>query len=129
MKNLFYFFLASLTLAFVSCGKDDDDCNNPGDLDTVIVGEWGVTAIGIPLGTVTFNANGTLTDEDDVLIGGEIGGVMFDQKSYEVKSNTLLELTASDGTNSISTDANITSYTCDEIEGDIQGIDFTMQRK
>ena len=85
MKNLFFLLIASLLLTTIACDKDDD-CE-AGQLSTNIVGEWSVTALGLPAGDVKFNANGTLEDVDDVLIDGEIGGIAVDEKTYVVTSN------------------------------------------
>lgn len=129
MKNLFYFLLASLTLTFIACG--DDECN-PGNLDTNIIGTWDVSTdvsgVLIPVGTVQFNANGTVTDLDGALIPNEIGGVPLDNKTYEVQSNTMLVLTASSGPASVDLDVNVISYTCDEIVVETQGTEFTLKR-
>lgn len=126
MKNFFYLLL-SATLIFTSaCG--DDDCE-AGNLETNIVGEWSVTALGLPAGDVRFNANGTLEDIDDALIDGEIGGVAVDEKTYVVTSNDAFTVRATQGANFVEQDVDVISYNCDEIVAEILGFQFTLRRK
>lgn len=127
MKNLFFLLISASILAFSACDKDDD-CEAT-DLDTTIIGEWTVTAIGLPAGDVEFNANGTFIDENDALIGDEIGGVPVEGKSFVVNSNTSFTVFATQGTNSLEQDVNVTSFTCDEINMEVQGFNFKMTRK
>ena len=126
MKTIL-FSLITASLILLSCNKDDD-CT-PGTLETTIVGEWGVTTLGIPAGDVEFHANGELTDNDDALIAGEVGGVILDQKSYTVNSNSSFTLRAENGANFIEYDVDVISYTCDEIKIEVSGISATMKRK
>lgn len=126
MKNLFFLLIASLLLTTIACDKDDD-CE-AGQLSTNIVGEWSVTALGLPAGDVKFNANGTLEDVDDVLIDGEIGGIAVDEKTYVVTSNEAFTLRAMQGANFVEQDVDVISYTCDEIVAEILGFQFTLRR-
>ena len=74
--------LAFLLAVTVACNKDDDaPCTDLGD---TLIGSWSVTAIGLDLGDVEFKSDGTLIDPDDVLIGGEVNGIVLDEKSYTV---------------------------------------------
>jgi hypothetical protein len=125
MKNLLFLLLAA-TLVFSSCGKDDCDDTL---LSNVIVGNWDVIALGQNNGSVEFKADGTLIDDEDILVGGEIGGEILDQKSYTVNSNTQFTVTAEgSGGGSLSYDIEVTDFSCDEIDGAIIGIPVTFQR-
>ncbi|HZV71015.1 MAG TPA: hypothetical protein VFG10_15780 [Saprospiraceae bacterium] len=128
MKSLLFTMLCLLFVVSSSCKKDD--CV-PGNLDTTIVGSWSVKALGLSLGDVQFHANGTLTDPDDVLIGGEVGGEVLSVKTYTVGSNTAFNVRAENasGSSSLDFDYDVTSYNCDEIVLDVIGIETTMSRK
>ena len=127
MKNLLFLLLSATLLTFFSCGQDDD-CNED-SLENVIVGEWRVTALGLPVGDVEFNANGTFVDEDDLIIDGEIGGVAVDEKTYVVNSNDSFTLRATQGSNAVTQDVDVISFNCDEIDTEIQGFSFKLNRK
>ena len=119
MKN-FLFVLATFFVILSSCKKDDCVA---GDLETVIVGTWDVIVLGGNTGQVEFRENGDLEDPDDILVGGESGGELFDIKSYVVTSDSLLTLKAeSAGGSSVEYDLDITSFECDRIEFDFGGI-------
>ncbi|MEM9835749.1 MAG: hypothetical protein AAF828_04575 [Bacteroidota bacterium] len=77
---LFAFFVLTFT---TSCGDDEDDCMAP-ELSANIVGSWNATT-----GAATFQADGTLIDPDDAIIGAEINGVVYTRKSYSVNQDTL----------------------------------------
>lgn len=124
MKNLF--LIAITMLALAACSKDDD-CNSE-TLATTILGSWNVYVLGQNQGSVEFKADGTLIDEDDLIIGGEIGGVTLDEKSYEVIGHVVLSTTAANSTSSISVNYDILSYTCDKIEFDFGGLNAELRR-
>jgi hypothetical protein len=121
------FFIAFIALVTLSCNKKED-CT-PGELSSVIVGKWDLTALGTNAGSVEFKSDGTLVDPDDVLIGGESGGVILDQKSYQVLSNTLVSVRAENGGQFVEAEFHVTSYTCDEIKIDVIGIEGIFSRK
>jgi hypothetical protein len=127
MKIFNLLLVASLLLLSVACNKDDDDdpCTN---LNDVIVGSWSITALGMDLGDVEFKADGTLLDPDDALIGGEVGGVILDEKSYVVNGNTSFTATAEKGGNSVEVEYDVTAFDCDEITLDVLGIVGKMNR-
>ena len=127
MKNLFFLLLSATLLTLTSCDKDCE----PGSLESVIVGEWDLLVQGVFIGEVEFESDGTLVDPGDALIGGEINGVTLDRKSYTVHSDELFTVRAQNlqGTSSINADADVSSYTCDEIVANASGFDFTLRRK
>ena len=127
MKNLFFYLLCAITLTFIACDKDEE-CN-PGDLETNVIGAWNVTAAGIPLAAVEFKANGDLVDLSGLLLPDTIGGIMVENKTYDIPSNTMITLIASNSFASVPYDVPVTSYTCDEIVVSIQGSTYTLKRR
>ena len=127
MKIFNFVVLASLLLVSVACNKDDDDepCTDLGD---TIVGSWSISALGMDLGDVEFKADGTLVDPDDALIGGEVGGVILDEKSYVVNGNESFTATAEKGSNSVEFEYDVTAFECNKITMDVLGIVATMTR-
>ena len=126
MKILNFLLLAFLLAATVACNKDDDaPCTDLGD---TLIGSWSVTAIGLDLGDVEFKSDGTLIDPDDVLIGGEVNGIVLDEKSYTVNGNTSFNTKGEKGSNSTEVEYQVSSIKCDEISISILGIGATMKR-
>lgn len=129
MKILNLLLLAALLMTSACKKDDDDDPCVATDLSETIVGKWNVTALEMNLGDVEFKSDGTLIDPDDVLIGGEVGGVILDEKSYVVTSNESFTATAEKGSNSVEFDYDVITFTCDEIKLDVLGVVATMSRK
>ena len=126
MKISNFLLLAFLLAVTVACNKDDDaPCTDLGD---TLIGSWSVTAIGLDLGDVEFKSDGTLIDPDDVLIGGEVNGIVLDEKSYTVNGNTSFNTKAEKGSNSTEVEYQVSSIKCDEISISILGIGATMKR-
>jgi len=128
LKILNLLILASLLAISTACNKDEDDpCTDLGD---TIVGSWSVTALGMDLGDVEFKSDGTLIDPDEALIGGEVGGVILDEKSYEVHADSSFTCTAAKGSNSVEIEYDVTSFSCDEIKIFVPGFNIsgTMSR-
>lgn len=118
MKYLIYFLLPFLfTLA--SC-KDDDNCV-PGDLETVIVGQWDVDGTSEE---VEFRADGTFIDNNETLVFNPDG----DDMEYFVDSESLIRIRVN-----ISTPADylvpVSNFTCNEIDLSVAGFDFTLNRQ
>lgn len=127
MKIFNLLIFASLLLVSVACNKDEDEpCTS---LSSTIVGSWSITALGMDLGDVEFKSDGTLIDPDEALIGGEVGGIVLDEKSYVVNSNSSFTATAEKGSNSVEFEYEVTAFTCDEITLDVLGIVAKMNRK
>jgi hypothetical protein len=127
LKILNLLLLTALLAVSIGCDKDDDD-KNCSDLESTIVGSWTISALGTEQGDVEFKSDGTLIDPDEVLIGGEVGGVILDEKSYEVHADTSFTAIAAKGSNSVEFEYNVISFTCDEITLDVLGIVATMNR-
>jgi hypothetical protein len=134
MKSTFLKFslLAMLPLfLFTSCEDDDSDVAacEADSLSEVIVGTW---LSDYDPNTVTFNADGTLNDPDDVVFAAEVNGVVFSEKTYEVRSNTELYVKATDPNdpnNSADATIDVTSFDCDEFVISIAGFTGTFTRQ
>jgi len=124
-----YSLLALLSFAvFSSCKKDDDSCTVP-SLSENIIGtwspEWGTT-------TVEFNTDGTLDDPGDAIVGAEINGVVFSNKTYNVVSDEELYVRAADpndDTQAVDATLDITGNECDKITISLLGIEASMNRQ
>jgi hypothetical protein len=114
-------------LLIMSACKKDENCPAD-DLSSVIVGTWSVSAFGQVSGQVEFRADGTLIDQDDVLISGESNGTVLEDKTYTVPSNQLLKVKASKDAQFVEADITVTSFTCDEVELTVFGISATLRR-
>jgi len=92
IQSFFSVFILFLLLSIsTSCGEK---CTAP-DLEENIIGTWRMTITG---NMIEFRTDGTLIDPDAALIGGEIGGVVVDQKSFEVLGADLIRVRAELGT-------------------------------
>ncbi len=121
-KKLLLIPFAFLMLFVTSCSKDD--CTAPA-LAENIIGTWSVT-----LGTtdIEFKSDGTLIDPGDALIGGEINGVVLDEKSYTVVADTL-NLTAAKGSQFLTASLPVTDNQCDKITVEVIGLSAELKRK
>ena len=120
MKNIL--LLPMLLLVLFSSCKKDDDCV-PGSLSTVIVGEWDTD-----YGNVEFHANGTYTDPDEALVFNTIGATEVEEFTYVVDSNTRLRIRADIGTDIIDYIVQVHDFSCDKINLEITGLDYTLER-
>ncbi|HJW28797.1 MAG TPA: hypothetical protein VJ508_06045 [Saprospiraceae bacterium] len=127
IKMKYLLFSLALLCSVLACSKDNN-CNAE-SLSTAIVGKWKVVVFGQTTGDVEFKADGTLIDEDDALIGGEVGGVVLDEKSYTIHSDDLMSVKAEKNSNEIEYDLDISSFSCDEIVFDLGGIPGSLQKK
>lgn len=121
-KGLFL-LLAAATLCFTSCG--DDDCTAPA-LSENIVGSWTV----VTGETVEFQSDGTLVDPDDGIIGAEVNGVVFSDKSYAILGSDSLFVEAADpaGSGSTSFTFPVTENECDDITLELLGVGVGLSR-
>lgn len=127
MKSVLWYVFFILLVA-AAC-KKDDKCEEGDDLALVIVGRWDVKVFGLIAGEVEFKADGTLIDVNNVIIDGQSGGMDLEDKSYVVLSNSLLQVRAEDGGQSVEHNLDITSYSCDEIRTTIVGFEVVLDRK
>lgn len=124
--NLMLLFISSMVL-LSACKKEEDSCPAD-DLSSVLVGTWTVSAVGQEIGEVEFKADGTLIDEDDILIAAESNGTILDEKTYTVPSNQLLQVKASKDAQFISADLTVTAFTCDQVNLMVFNIEATLTR-
>lgn len=124
MKLSTLLFAAFLCVSLSSCG-DDEECL---DLSQSIIGEWESSLLGE--GTIEFLADGTLIDENDLLIGVDSGTNQPDIKTYELEGNTILTVDARDDSSFASFDFNIASFECDKITfAEFFGSSVVLKRK
>ncbi len=113
-------------LFMTSCTQEDSDCTPPA-VSQNIVGSWTVTG---GVATVEFEANGTLVDPSDDILGGVINGDTLSVKTYSVANDTLYTVAASaTTTQSIDAKFPITKNECDKITLSILGIPFVLTRE
>lgn len=120
-KIILLTFAVSL-LFLMSCKKD---CEAPA-LSENIIGKWEVVLSG---DQAEFKSDGTLIDPDDAIIGGEINGVVLDQKSFMVLPGDSLFVEAKSGSSKIDATFPVTKNECDEITLEFLGIGVGMTRK
>jgi hypothetical protein len=123
LKSTLLIIGAAVAMLASSC----DNCVAPA-LSENIIGSWTEKTSD---SQVEFRADGTLDDPDDLLVGGEINGVALTLKSYTVDdASMMLTLTAyaPDSISSISSEVEITSNECDELEFSVLFIPVTLDR-
>jgi len=114
---------------FSSCKKDDDSSCTAPSLSENIIGVWVPTW---ETSTVGFNADGTLDDPADAMIGFEINGLVYSNKTYSVVSDSELYVRAADpndDTQAIDATFEVTGNECDKITMSIFGIEAAMNRQ
>ena len=128
MKLKLMLLCASAILFLTACGKDKENCPSD-DLGSVIVGLWDVNALGQAVGQVEFKADGTLIDQNDVLIGGEVNGTTLDEKTYTVPSNQTLKAKAAKGSQFTEVEFDVSNFSCDEVQLTVLGLSATLTRR
>lgn len=109
----FFTLLGLSTLFLFSCGGDDCD---PSMLSDAIIGSWDVQVSGVSQGQVEFLEDGTLIDEDDILVSGSVGMTSLDDKSYRINGNDSVTLRAEAGSNFEEFTVTVTSISCEQID-------------
>lgn len=113
-------------LFITACTQEDTDCVAPA-VDQNIVGTWTVTG---GVATVEFEANGTLIDPSDDILGGVINGDTLSVKTYSIANDTLYTVAASaTTTNSIDAQFPIDDNECDKITLSVIGLPFVLTRE
>jgi hypothetical protein len=126
MKILNFFLISSLLIMSIACNDDDDDPCDAGNLAENIVGSWMISIDDSSGGDVEFKADGTLVDDDDIIVGF-IGG--SDHKHYVVTSNEDFTATAIKDSFMIEAEIYVTKNSCNEIILDNFGLEMKMTRK
>jgi len=125
LKQGFAVLMVAVALFMTACTQDSD-CTPPA-VETNIVGSWTVTA---GTATVEFQANGTLVDPSDDILGGVINGDSLSVKTYSISNDTLYTVAASaTTTNSIDVQFPITKNECDKITLSVIGVPFVLTRE
>jgi hypothetical protein len=113
-------------LFITACTQEDSDCVPPA-VEQNIVGTWAVTG---GVATVEFQANGTLVDPSDDLIGAIINSDTLSVKTYSIANDSLYTSAASPTTsNVINGSYAITKNECDKITVSTAGIPIVFTRQ
>ena len=115
MKILLFLLLAA-TLVFSSCEKDED-CTDPANLASVIVGEWNVVGWGA---TVEFQADGDFIDDDEILVFNFNNVDM----EYIVDSPTHMRIIVDPAEYMVT----VSSFECNQINLSVAGFDYELTR-
>lgn len=125
-QGLAVLVLVIVSALFMTSCTQDSDCTPPA-VSQNIVGSWTVTG---GLATVEFEANGTLVDPSDDILGGVINNDTLSVKTYSVANDTLYLVAASPTTTqSIDAEFPITKNECDKITLSVIGIPFVLTRE
>jgi len=122
-----YLVIPVLMILTLACSKEQevDGCSD--NLAELILGSFEVeTPDG--KGIVTFKDDGSWTDPDNVLLSVNIGGIWLTDKTYIVKSQTLLEVKVQDDNGSRTAEYVIIRSSCEEITFTYEGIEATLVR-
>ncbi len=124
LKLLFFvFFTISVTL-LPSCKKEEvvvpvvtPTCTPP-VASKNLIGTWTVKVAGkTQTGSVTFNADGSLSDPNDFLVSGEINGVKLTDKSWTLDADEkTLSLKVAKGFNSLGYSFTVAANECNSIK-------------
>ena len=134
IKNFLYLIAFIAITLHSACKKDEPAPCTPPNLSQNVVGTWAVKATAFGQSTtsnVTFNANGTLTDNDGFLIDVSLNGEKLTDKTWSVSADEKqLKVTASKtGIGSSSSTYDVKSQTCNTIEASLDGfIDVSFSR-
>lgn len=115
--------LLPLLVLITSCQKDD--CEAP-PVGENIVGTWQVDGQS---GTVVFQADGTLLDPNDLLIDGEVNGMVLDEKSWMLVPGDYLLLRAENGSTSLESEFYIAGNDCNRISLEVFFVAVDLKRK
>jgi hypothetical protein len=119
----FLFAVVAISGLLFTTSCSEDECTPPA-LAENIVGTWTLTG-----STVEFQADGTIIDPDDAVIGGEINGTVLDQKSYTIIDDMTISVRAESGSLFVESEFDITDSQCDAITLSVFGFDVTMNRQ
>ena len=115
-----------VALFMTACTQEDSDCTPPA-VEQNIVGTWTVTG---GVATVEFQANGTLIDPSNDILGAVINGDTLSVKTYSVANDTLYTVAASPTTtNTMDLQFPINNNECDKITLSLIGLPVVLTRE
>ena len=117
------YLLVPVLMLVTSCQKDDCDAPPVGQN---IVGTWKVDNQS---GSVVFQADGTLLDPNDLLIDGEVNGMVLDNKSWMLVPGDYLLLSADNGSTSLESEFYISRNDCNRITMEVFFVAVDLRRK
>ncbi len=116
----------AVAFLMVSCGEDEPMvCDVLADS---VTGTWNLTNLGGESGQITLEEDGTLIDDDNLIIEFENNGNVGDVKTWSLDGDDLSFMAAVDpaiGSGSASTTGTVTSFDCDMLSIDFGGF-FTL---
>lgn len=115
--------LIPAVLLVSSCRKDD--CEAP-PVGENIVGTWKIEGQS---GSVVFLEDGTLLDPNDLLISGEVNGMVLDEKSWMIIPGDYLSLTAANQSSSLGSEFYIARNDCNRISLEVFFVTVDLKRK
>lgn len=127
MKKLSFLFLA-LSFMMISCGEDET-CDV---LQDTLVDTWNITNLGGESGEITLQEDGTLVDDNNIIIEYENNGNTGDIKTWSLDGNDLTFTATVDpavGSGFGSVTLTVTSFDCDQVTLDLGGLATLMMTK
>ncbi len=115
--------LIPVLLLATSCRKDD--CEAP-PIGENIVGTWKVDGQS---GSVVFQEDGTLLDPNDLLIDGEVDGMILDEKSWMIIPGDYLLLSATNQSTLLESEFFIARNDCNRISLELFFLTVDLKRK
>jgi hypothetical protein len=116
IRNLSFLFLA-VSFLMVSCGEDTCDV-----LADTVPGTWTVEAAGS--GSVTFNADGTMTQTENLIFDSTFDG---QPQTWAISGSTIV-FASMDNNGTTSIDFAVTTFECDVINATNDGNEFIFRR-
>ncbi len=114
------FLLLCLSFIAVSCGDDEEDCDN---LATVMVGTWESANLGT--GDFTFQADGSFVDNTNLLLPDSITN-----KTWATTGNASVAFSGTTPSGATTTAAlDVESFDCDNIVLEQSGNLFNLSKK
>lgn len=118
--SLLLVLAACSTLIYSSCSKDDseDSCTPPA-IEENIIGKWNAALVGEE---VEFKSDGSYVDGAEVLLGAEVNGLKYDQRTYRINGDVLtLKVSPATTNDSAVVEYDILENKCNQIK---LGLDF-----
>ena len=115
-----------MALLFSACKKDDPiTCPLLAD---AIVGTWVAPALGT--GFIDFRSDGTLIDDNDLIIGGNAGGAALTEKTWEITGdqNDTILVKAGSAASFLSINLPVDSWDCNRITIVALGVSIILER-
>jgi hypothetical protein len=126
MKNiktkLILVLAVGIAVIYSSCSKESKESCTPPVIKENIIGSWRSVTVG---GEVEFKSDGTYVDDDEMLLGVEVNGLKYDQRTYKVNGDVLtLKVSPKTTNDSAVFEYDVVENKCNQIK---LGFDFNGQ--